>query len=486
VEGKDGKEIRLRGINIADYSTKTTDLIKNLSFEDYKKIAGIGMNHIRLGLDPRLFWVEGKPGEINPQAWIWLDQQVNMAKAAGLYLILSMRSDPNLPASEPAFWENQDNLKQWATLWAAIAGRYKDEPAIAGYDLLDEPLPDNLTSWEDLAQNTANAIRKVDGNHLLIIQATQPPNRDFVYINDNNYMLEFHFFKPDQFTLFADGNYPDSSLYIPNWENLFAVDNTNVVSLLPGTTDWFEYGGTFNVIYSRETRVGFPSLDCSQNSGTAYFSNFVIEEYDAGGHFIKNVVDVDFSKDTYLGWWSEDGSGSSELVNDHPGSSPDGKSIKISGVKKDATVSDTRYGFEAVPGHYYITRGWMRGDNINPEASCKIKIEFYGYKTFDPIAVADKNHLQGELQFLADYGTYYNLPVMMGEFGTITRGASAQKDVVTYTTDMLDLADQMHLNYAYRAYNNSQWGIYSPPGSPGQAPNNALVELFKSRLKGGK
>ena len=40
---------------------------------------------------------------------------------------------------EPDFWNNEDNLRRSTEIWQAIANRFKGNPAVAAYDLLNEP-----------------------------------------------------------------------------------------------------------------------------------------------------------------------------------------------------------------------------------------------------------------------------------------------------------------------------------------------------------
>ena len=67
---------------------------------------------------------------------------------AGLYLILDMHDAPggqtgdNIDDSYGYPWllENEDCQKQFVDIWVNIASRYKEEPVILGYDLMNEPI----------------------------------------------------------------------------------------------------------------------------------------------------------------------------------------------------------------------------------------------------------------------------------------------------------------------------------------------------------
>ena len=68
-------------------------------------------------------------------------------------------------------------------LWKTIAQRYKDEPAVAGYDLLHEPLPGRTgaaarykAQLEPLYQRITRAIREVDQKHMIILEGADWSN----------------------------------------------------------------------------------------------------------------------------------------------------------------------------------------------------------------------------------------------------------------------------------------------------------------------
>jgi len=72
----------------------------------------------------------------------------------------------------PSLWESQANRDKMVALWGRIAEHYKDEPVIAGYDLLNEPNW-NLNQGQELRElygDVTDAIRAVDQTHILFIE----------------------------------------------------------------------------------------------------------------------------------------------------------------------------------------------------------------------------------------------------------------------------------------------------------------------------
>jgi aryl-phospho-beta-D-glucosidase BglC (GH1 family) len=126
-------------------------------------------------------------------------------------------------------WSSKKNQKRFIALWKAIAKRYKDEPVIAGYDLLNEPIvPRSRDQWKNLANQVTREIRTVDKNHLIIMESILGIATDWrsfhrienlLLINDDNVLYSFHFYLPHSFThQFAiwtqfkeGGKYPDDN-----------------------------------------------------------------------------------------------------------------------------------------------------------------------------------------------------------------------------------------------------------------------------------
>jgi hypothetical protein len=88
-------------------------------------------------------------------------------------------------------------------LWVAIARRYKDEPAVAGYDLLNEPLPARTGAaakykarLEPLYKRLTKAIREVDAKHTIIVEGFDWANDWSVFTRpfDKNLVYQFHYY----------------------------------------------------------------------------------------------------------------------------------------------------------------------------------------------------------------------------------------------------------------------------------------------------
>jgi endoglucanase len=177
--------------------------------QDMIRIKELGFNSVRPAFMSRLFLTEGDDPKWIDEGWKYMDRVVAWGREHGLYVIIDMHGAPggqtgkNIDDSandHPDLFrhpKNQDLLEQW---WVKVAERYKDEPTVAGYDLLNEPLPGEFDKlgyrnelW-GLYKRLTRAIRKVDTRHAIIVEGAHWAN-DWSTLDapfDDNMVYQFH------------------------------------------------------------------------------------------------------------------------------------------------------------------------------------------------------------------------------------------------------------------------------------------------------
>ena len=168
---------------------------------DFDNCAALGMNVLRLP-----FWYRDLLDDNNnlkSNAFARLDWFVENAAERGLYVILDMHGAPGsqngsdhsgvdggsdkIGASQFFFGNNASyNQNLYYSLWETIASHYKGNPAVAGYDLLNEPYCTYRynSGYSDsylhnllwgIYDNAYDRIRAVDPDHIIIMEATWNP-----------------------------------------------------------------------------------------------------------------------------------------------------------------------------------------------------------------------------------------------------------------------------------------------------------------------
>jgi endoglucanase len=157
--------------------------------EDIRFIKAAGFNTVRVPLHWRLFVQPGDGGadKFEGPGWYLLDRLVQWCRESGLRVILDLHAAPGGQTGVnhddgpgfPLVFYVPRYRRLTVELWRQLAAHYRDEPAILGYDLLNEPIsPYNDESYlnarlEPLYRDITAAIRGVDTNHLVILAGAQ-------------------------------------------------------------------------------------------------------------------------------------------------------------------------------------------------------------------------------------------------------------------------------------------------------------------------
>lgn len=180
---------------------------------DIDYIASCGANTVRLPFHYKLFTDEDYMGLTSAQdGFERVDSLIDWCRDAGLYLILDMHDAPggqtgdNIDDSYAYPWlmVSPESQEKFCNIWHDIADRYKDEPVILGYELINEPVAhyfeselDSLNSaLIDVMRRGLAAIREVDKNHIVLIGSPQWNSNfsplDGVDFGDDNIMFTCH------------------------------------------------------------------------------------------------------------------------------------------------------------------------------------------------------------------------------------------------------------------------------------------------------
>ncbi|THF82736.1 discoidin domain-containing protein [Cohnella fermenti] len=152
---------------------------------DLDNIQNMGMNVIRVPIS----WQElvNADGTWKSGAFTQLDWVVSQASARNIYVLLDLHVMPGggcpwascgqAGPNPNGFWTDTANQDLTVDIWEGIADRYKGNPAIAGYDLINEPLLSYSETTAEVATKSAvydrlyDAVRAIDPDHAIFIGA---------------------------------------------------------------------------------------------------------------------------------------------------------------------------------------------------------------------------------------------------------------------------------------------------------------------------
>lgn len=173
-----------------------------ITLSDIRFIASTGSNTIRLPFHYKLFTDEDYMGlTSNQDGFARIDSLIKWCRDYHLYLILDMHDAPGGQTGDniddsygyPWIYESQTSQLLFCSIWKKIAARYRNEPVILGYELLNEPIPHYMKNKEELNakleqlyKKGVQAIREVDKNHIILLGGSQW-DTNFNLFHDWNY-----------------------------------------------------------------------------------------------------------------------------------------------------------------------------------------------------------------------------------------------------------------------------------------------------------
>jgi endoglucanase len=181
--------------------------------DDIDFIKAAGFNTVRVPLNWRLFVEPGATAnddKFEGPGWALLDRLVQWCHEDGLHVIVDLHAAPGGQTGVnhddgtgfPLTFYVPRYRDLTIALWRELAAHYRDETAVLGYDLLNEPIsPYNDVNYldpqlEPLYRDIVAAIRSVDDNHVVLLAGAQWSTNFSVFGRpfDSNAVYEYHKF----------------------------------------------------------------------------------------------------------------------------------------------------------------------------------------------------------------------------------------------------------------------------------------------------
>ena len=263
-----------RGINLGgwlsqcDHTKETYDHF--IQKEDIKKIAGWGLDHVRVPVDYVL--VEDADGNEIPEGYAYIDKAVSWCEEYGLNMILDLHRTFGFSfdkgENEKGFFENKDYQERFCRLWERLATRYGNKPDRLALELLNEVTEmEYMDTWKEVYDTCIRRIRAIapdvkiivggyHNNSIEALPALLPPQ-------DENIVYTFHCYEPLIFT--HQGAY---------W--ISTMDTSFRMSINEPYRKMQEYSDR----YLEQVAVGFDGFDPESSLDVSYFDKHFKEAVD--------------------------------------------------------------------------------------------------------------------------------------------------------------------------------------------------------------
>lgn len=150
--------------------------------DDAAHLASLGINSVRIPVSYHHFEDDAAPFELHESGFRRLDRVVRILADAGIYSIIDLHVLPGAqnhhwhsdnPAHLPFFWQHRHFQDRVVHLWEALADRYRDEPAVAGYNPINEPADESGEVLPAFYARLEKAIRAIDDRHVLFLDGNK-------------------------------------------------------------------------------------------------------------------------------------------------------------------------------------------------------------------------------------------------------------------------------------------------------------------------
>jgi hypothetical protein len=176
------------------------------SMADLQAARALGADHLR-------FFIEAArgPGDaryrLAAEQWVALEKTLDDLQEAGLYMVLAAGFGDD---ARNRLWADAALQQAAIDLWSELAQRFRGRAVVAGFDIVNEPVPPGLTyamrqtRWLDFAGRLVRTVQRADPTRVLIIQsapdATPASFRNLRPLAFDNLVYSVHSYEPFDFT----------------------------------------------------------------------------------------------------------------------------------------------------------------------------------------------------------------------------------------------------------------------------------------------
>ncbi|MBN1403537.1 MAG: cellulase family glycosylhydrolase [Opitutales bacterium] len=202
-----------RGVNLSHWLSQDFGWVakeKWITRNDFRYIASLGFDHVRLPVDEIELWREdGSPVEAN---FDLLLKALEWAKEFDLRVIVDLHSvrahhfNASNEGGHNTLWTDQAAQDNFLNLWEQLSERLKRYPVdFLAYEIMNEPTAEDPEDWNKLVNRSLEFIRTVEPDRVIVIGANMwqiPQMMPHLKVpeGDRNIILSMHTYVPLMFT----------------------------------------------------------------------------------------------------------------------------------------------------------------------------------------------------------------------------------------------------------------------------------------------
>lgn len=183
--------------------------------EHFKTLRSWGANLLRLQLNTSDIWARKDP--VRYRAFIeekiekTIPRVLAMAQKYGLKVIIDLHTVPGsaiMRDGDDAIFGSERDVKEFVAIWKRIATKFRDHPALYGYDLINEPKQTRRAIYDylEIQRLAAEAIRQIDHETPIYVESNMMASPlAFCYMEPlrlKNIIYQIHFYEPFDYTHF--------------------------------------------------------------------------------------------------------------------------------------------------------------------------------------------------------------------------------------------------------------------------------------------
>ncbi len=187
-----------------NYTKERYDIF--ITEKDIEKIAGWGLDHVRMPIDFHLFQNDDK--SFDESGFGYIDNCLEWCEKYGLNTVLDLHKTMGFIFDDSAycqFFYNKELQDNFVRVWEELTRRYGKYHDRVAFELLNEITASDYTEiWNDIAERTIKAIREINKDVRIIIGGIYNSSIEGLgYLRkplDENIVFTFHCYSPLIFT----------------------------------------------------------------------------------------------------------------------------------------------------------------------------------------------------------------------------------------------------------------------------------------------